>query len=75
MAISLRARIRRRMAGIDRRLDDLQAQVEALRVPRERFELEGLIERGEAAGRLSPDTAGELRRWLADVDVEPEPDS
>ena len=60
VALLLRGRVRTRMAGIDRRLDDLQLQVETLRVPVELAEIETLIQRGEETGKLSSQTAAEL---------------
>ena len=63
----VRTRVRHRMAGIDRRLDHHEEQLEALRVPQEIRELETLLDRGEASGRLSPETAAELRRYAAEL--------
>ena len=64
VALLLRGRVRNRMAGIDRRLDDLQQQVESLRVPLELVEIEALIQRGQTTGKLSAQTAEELRGYV-----------
>ena len=67
ITIAIRGRIRQRMAGIDRRLDQLQAETESLRVPSELVELEALISEGEARGKISAQTAGELRDYVAEL--------
>ncbi len=64
VALLLRSRVRSRMAGIDRRLDDLQQQMESLRVPLELVEIEALIQRAETEGKLSSQTAEELRGYV-----------
>jgi hypothetical protein len=64
VALLLRGRVRNRMAGIDRRLDDLQLQMGSLRVPVELAQIEDLIRRGETTGKLSTQTAEELRDYV-----------
>ncbi len=64
VALLLRSRVRSRMAGIDRRLDDLQQQLESLRVPLDLVEIEALIQRGRTTGKLSRETAEELRDYV-----------
>jgi len=66
-SVLLRGRIRQRMAGIDRRLDGLQQQVEALRVPAELSEIERLLVEGEAGGKISAQTASELRQYVSEI--------
>lgn len=64
VALLLRGRVRNRMAGIDRRLGDMQLQMDSLRVPGELAEIEALIRRGETTGKLSAQTAEELRHYV-----------
>ncbi len=74
VALLLRSRVRNRMAGIDRRLDDLQQQMESLRVPLELVEIEALIRRAETAGKLSSQTAEELRGYVEALRAEAQED-
>ena len=67
VALLLRSRVRNRMAGIDRRLDDLQQQMESLRVPLELAEIEALVRRAESTGKLSSQTAQELRTYVENL--------
>jgi hypothetical protein len=74
VGLLLRGRVRNRMAGIDRRLDDLQLQLGTLRVPVELAQIEDLIRRGETTGKLSTQTAEELRDYVESLRSEAQED-